>query len=128
MENISGSIDLLKLAGAKIVNGKNGVPHLVVPIDEAKLQTYSKDGGSQKIFLNLTLKYKENDQYGNDFMVSRSTTKEESEFNKTAQKEDKKYGEILGNAKFFANPQSGPTQPEVTGSFEPDDSGNDLPF
>lgn len=125
MDNISGSIDLLKLAGAKVVNGKNGVPHIVIPIEEAKLHVYAKDGGDQKIFLNLTLRYKENDQYGNDFMISRSNTKEETEHNKTASKEEKEYGEILGNAKFFASPQTS-SAPVATSTFEPEE--DDLPF
>ena len=107
-QNITGSIDLLKLNGAKVINGKGDIPHVVIPIDQAKLNVYKRDSGEQSIYLNLYMLGREDDQYGNDYMISRATTKEESEHNKTvSHKDDKTYGEILGNAKFFESTGGG---------------------
>lgn len=128
-KNISGSIDLLKLNGAKVINGKGDIPHVVIPIDQAKLNVFKRDNGVQSIYLNLYMLSKDDDKYGNDFMVSRATTKEESEHNKSVPvKEDKTYGEILGNAKFFEAEQreQGSATSEPAGeTFE---GGDDLPF
>ena len=115
-QNISGSIDLLKLDGAKVINGKGDIPHVVIPIDQAKLNVYKRDAGGQSIYLNLHMMGREDDKYGNDYMISRATTKEESEHNKNASKEDKQYGPILGNAKFFESQQQ--NQEPVTDPIE----------
>ena len=117
----------LKLDGAKVINGKGDIPHVVIPIDQTKLNVYKRNEGGQSIYLNLHMMAREDDKYGNDFMISRATTKEESEHNKTASKEDKQYGPILGNAKFFESQQQD-QEPETDPISDVFDTTTDVPF
>ena len=129
MSKIAISPDLMKLKGAKIIAGKGGVLHVVIPIETAGLVSFARKNGDQGVNLPMQL-VDRTDNYGNDYMVVRSNTKAEIEFNKTADNEHKMRGEILGNGKIIGNPEAEEHNAAATdtaaGTFEGDK--DDLPF
>lgn len=99
-QNISASIDLMKLNGAQIIKGKTGELHVVIPIERGKLSAKQTENNTQQVYLNMHMLCRD-DKFGNNFMISRNNTKEESEANANRPKEERTYTEILGNAKFI---------------------------
>jgi hypothetical protein len=111
------NIDLLKITGAKIITGKDGVEYLAINL--AKSEIYYQGKGAR---LNLDMRENKDgeDQYGNTHMITISPTKE--------QREAKERTPIIGNAKtltFGNSKQSAPVKSEP--QFD-DDGNEDIPF
>lgn len=93
---------------------------IVAKIDVTKIEKARLFKGEKGTYLDVVLIPRENDQYGNDFMVVQSVTKEE--------REKGVKGPILGNAKFLrkrGEQAQGPQQAPAARSA-PDDT--DVPF
>ena len=105
----------MKLDGTAVVKGKKGQNVLVIDVDKAKL--YQGDKG---IYLDLFLYGNdEPDQYGNDYSISKSKSKEE--------REAKAETIFLGSAKKFGN--GGSVSSDVQDATVINDVASDnLPF
>lgn len=125
MSTIAAQPDLMLLKGAQLVRDAAGIGYIKIPVDQAGLQVFDRKTG-KGCTLSLILRERE-DNYGNDFMVSRGYTKAETEYNKTAPEGAKKQTEILGNGKWLQKPESAVTD---TSDFAAPEAGtpDDLPF
>lgn len=85
---LSGGLELTALRGSEVIKHKDS-EGLFIPFRSNGLQRIiSKKGNKIKAFLNIFIQpYKDN--YGNDYMVSRSRTEKEAT--------EKAYTELLGN-------------------------------
>lgn len=92
---------------------------ITVKIDVSKIDKTKLFKGAKGTYLDIILMPSENNQYGNDFMVVQSVTKEERDAGVR--------GAILGNAKFLKKKGSAPTQLESQPSGSSGES-DDIPF
>lgn len=93
MSNLTASIDLLALQGARLVE-KDGAKHIVINLSKARAKAHANG----KVYLNLELiEGKEVGKYGDTHFVKESTTKQERE-------EGVKLP-IIGNAKPWGKPK-----------------------
>ena len=90
---------------------------IFVKIDVTKIDKARLFKGKKGTYLDATLVPSQNDQYGNDFMVVQSVSKEERLAGKR--------GTIIGNAKFAKrNPEAQTSTPPAPQQS----SGDDVPF
>lgn len=126
MSNLTASIDLLALQGARLVE-KDGAKHLVINLSKSRAKPHQNG----KVYLNLELiEGKEPGKYGDTHFVKESTTKQERD-------EGVKLP-IIGNAKPWGKPkaQNGGwgSEPRKTNYRTADaidrrpDDGDDVPF
>lgn len=137
MTTISAQPDLMKLKGASLRREKpqdGGRGFIKIYIDEAGLTVFDRKDGTKGCNLPLILRERD-DSYGNNFMVTRSYTDAEKEFNKTAPEGAKKQTEILGNGRWLEKPAGGESAKTDTSGFQEETSASsdpnnpdDLPF
>ena len=118
-------IDLLKVTGAKIINAKDGIVYLAIPIKTSGM-FYAGKG----CYLDLDMRENRDgvDQYKNTHMLTISPTKE--------QREAKERTPIVGNAKtltFGDRGQPAPQQPTARHHSQVqvpivDEDNSDIPF
>ena len=115
-------IDLLKVTGAKIINAKDGIEYLAIPIKTSGM-FYAGKG----CYLDLDMRENRDgeDQYGNTHMLTISPTKE--------QREAKERTPIVGNAKTLTfgernQQQSAPQTGSKHHSTVDVGEGEDFPF
>ena len=117
-------IDLLKVTGAKIINAKDGIEYLAIPIKTSGM-FYAGKG----CYLDLDMRENKDgvDQYDNTHMLTISPTKE--------QREAKERTPIVGNAKtltFGDRGQPAAQKPATKHHMQvviPDDDDSDsIPF
>jgi hypothetical protein len=117
-------IDLLKVTGAKIINAKDGIEYLAIPIKTSGM-FYAGKG----CYLDLDMRENRDgvDQYDNTHMLTISPTKE--------QREAKERTPIVGNAKtltFGDRAQSAPQKPAPKHHSQvvipEDDDSDSIPF
>lgn len=124
MSNLTVSIDLLALQGARLVE-KDGAKHLVVNLSKSRARQH-KNG---KIYLNLeVIERKQAGDYGDTHFVKESTSKQERESGVEMP--------IIGNAKPWGKPKpkgdgwgAEPRKVNYTArdAIQQDD-GSDLPY
>lgn len=138
MSTISAQPDLMKLKGASLRrdNAENGGRGFIkIYVDEAGLKVFDRKDGTKGCTLPLILRERD-DNYNNNFMVTRSYTEAESEFNKTAPEGAKKQTEILGNGRWLERPANGGASQTDTSGFQEEpakpagggENPDDLPF
>ena len=126
MSNLTASIDLLALQGARLVE-KDGAKHIVINLSKARAKAHANG----KVYLNLELiENREPGKYGDTHFVKESTTKQERD-------EGVKLP-IIGNAKPWGKPKTqgqgefGEYQPRQRNYTARDaiqqDDGTDLPY
>lgn len=94
MSNLTASIDLLALQGAKVVTKKNGKQAILIDWETARVKPHQNG----KVYLNLELiENREPGKYGDTHFVKESTTKQERD-------EGVKLP-IIGNAKPWGKPK-----------------------
>lgn len=117
---ISGSIDLLKLKGSQVIRHEE-MEGIFIPFRKAKgVKKVIRQNGEAMAALNLFL-FPKQDDWGNDYMVSRARTKEENE--------NKVYSEILGNMAEIKEGKPSGTTPEPSYKNKPSNaSSEESPF
>jgi hypothetical protein len=126
MSNLTASIDLLALQGARLVE-KDGAEHIVINLSKARAKAHQNG----KVYLNLELiENREPGKYGDTHFVKESTTKQERD-------EGVKLP-IIGNAKPWGKPKAqnggwddAPRKTNYRTSDAIDrrpDDGDDVPF
>ena len=116
MSNITGKINLMKLDGTAVVESKTGKDILCIDIEKAKLFK-----GEKGVYVDIFLwKNDEPDDYGNNFAIAKSKSKE--------QREAGEQTVYLGNAKYFS--REGGTVDDSVQDHETakDVNSDDLPF
>jgi len=126
MSNLTASIDLLALQGARLVE-KDGAKHIVINLSKARAKAHANG----KVYLNLELiENREPGKYGDTHFVKESITKEE--------RHERVKLPIIGNAKPWGNRQpkadSWGTEPRKVNYTARDaidrrpDDGDELPY